>query len=116
MTNINKTLLGCLFGLLLASSIVYFVEFAEELHEIEEEPAKVIFFVIIAILHIVFVVLLLKRYSKVPLLVTLGGTIGLIILYGATRDDLGDVGELGAVSKTIQAGIVVCCLGLLFKK
>lgn len=99
-----------IIGLLFAVSIVYFVEAVEELSE--EEILEGTFFLITAIVHLGFIPFILLRSTKTPIILVIIGTISLIVLYFATRDDLEDIGELGMVSKIVQFAIVA--LGITF--
>ena len=110
----DKKLIGIIAGLMIATSAVYFVEASEELFE-EQDMIKGPFFVLVAIVYIPLTILILKKESSTPLIVTLFGTIGLIALYAVTRTDMavslgmeaGNIGHMGIVSKVFQVGIVI---------
>ena len=76
------------------------------------------FFLVVTVAYIPVAVWMLKSpNSSVPYLVTIAGTVGIILLYAATRTDAGaialglehagKIGHLGMVSKIIQVGVVV---------
>ena len=109
----NKTILGITIGLLLAVSIIYFIESIEEFAESEYDEG--IFFLITGIAHVIMAALLGFKNNKIYYYITIIGTISLMVLYGVTRSDLSDVGELGIISKTIQVGIIVSLIGILLK-
>ena len=117
MTLNNKTLVGIVFGLMMATAVVYFEETREELVE-DADMVKGSFFLAVAIAHIPVAFWMLKTpKSSAPYAVMIAGTVGLIILYAVTRTDAGAValgldraggiGHLGIVSKTIQVGVIV---------
>jgi len=110
---VNKTILGITIGLLFAVSIIYFIEAIEELEEAEYDEG--VFFLITGIVHVIIAILLGFKSNKVYYYITIGGTVALMILYGITRDDLSDVGELGIVSKVIQVGIIASMAVVLLK-
>lgn len=110
----NKTILGITIGLLLAVSVIYFVESIEEFGESEYDEG--VFFLITGIVHIIIAILLGFKNNKIYHYITIAGTICLMILYGVTRSDLSDVGELGIVSKVIQVGIIASLIVILLKK
>lgn len=110
----NKTLIGIVVGLMMATSAVYFVETSEELFE-EQDMIKGPFFLIVAITYIPIAIWAIKTNHAAPLVITLVGTVGLIVLYGVTRTDMavalgmeaGSIGHMGIVSKVLQFGIVI---------
>lgn len=110
----NKTLIGIIAGLMITTSVVYFVESSEELFE-EHDMIKGPFFVIVAVAYIPVAVWVLKKKSSAPLIVALAGTIGLIALYAVTRTDMavalgmeaGNIGHMGIIAKVSQIGIVI---------
>jgi hypothetical protein len=119
----NKSIIGIVIGLMIATSTVYFVESAEEFGE--EDMAKGTFFLIAAITYILIAIWGIFASFRLPVIknnplivITLVGTVGLMALYAVTRTDMalffgmevGKIGHLGIVSKILQAGIV---LGLI---
>jgi len=113
----KKSIVGIVVGLMIATSAVYFVETSEELFE-EQDMVKGPFFLMVAIAYIPVAVWMLKSpNSSAPYLVTIAGTIGIIVLYVVTRTDAGaitlglehagNVGHLGMVSKIVQVGVVI---------
>ena len=76
------------------------------------------FFLVVAVAYIPVAVWMLKSpNSSAPYLVTIAGTIGIIVLYAVTRTDTGaiaiglehagKIGHLGMVSKIVQVGVVI---------
>ena len=113
----KKSIIGIVVGLMIATSAVYFVETSEELFE-EQDMIKGPFFLVVAVAYIPVAVWMLKNpNSSAPYLVTIAGTIGIIVLYAVTRTDAGAValglehagkiGHLGMVSKVVQVGVVI---------
>ncbi|WP_316504446.1 hypothetical protein [Nitrosopumilus sp.] len=111
----KKSLVGILVGLMMATSAVYFVETSEELFE-EQDMVKGPFFLIVAIAYIPVAYWMIKNPdSQIPYVVTIMGTVGIIILYAATRTDMaaafgmeaGKIGHLGMVSKVLQFGVII---------
>jgi len=113
----KKSIVGIVVGLMIATSAVYFVETSEELFE-EQDMIKGPFFLMVAIAYIPVAVWMLKSpNSSVPYLVTIAGTVGIIVLYAVTRTDAGaiaiglehagKIGHLGMVSKVVQVGVVI---------
>lgn len=116
----HTLLTGILFGLVVATSIVYFEEVREELVK-DEDMVKGPFFLVVATAHVLVAIWLLKSPSgTAPHAVIIAGTVGLIILYAATRTDAGAValgmegaggiGHLGIVSKATQACVLVAAV------
>ena len=109
----NKSIIGIVVGLMVATSVVYFVETSEELFE-EQDMIKGPFFLIVAVFYISVAYWMISKKSSVPYVVAIAGTIGIMALYGVTRTDMaavfgmeaGSIGNLGIVSKILQAGIV----------
>jgi hypothetical protein len=111
----NKSIVGIVVGLMIATSAVYFVETSEELFE-EQDMIKGPFFLVVAITYIPVAVWMLRNpNSSAPYLVTIAGTVGIIALYAVTRTDIaavlgmnaGGIGQLGMVSKILQIGAVI---------
>ena len=113
----KKSIVGIVVGLMIATSTVYFVETSEELFE-EQDMVKGPFFLMVAVAYIPVAVWMLKSpNSSIPYLITIAGTIGIIVLYAVTRTDAGAValglehagkiGHLGMVSKIVQVGVVI---------
>lgn len=110
----NKSIIGIVVGLMIATSAVYFVETSEELFE-EQDMVKGPFFLIVAIAYLPVAYLMLKKKSALPHVVAIAGTVGIMALYAVTRTEMavalgmeaGHVGHMGMVSKILQAGIVI---------
>ena len=113
----KKSIVGIVVGLMIATSAVYFVETSEELFE-EQDMVKGPFFLVVAIAYIPVAFWMLKNpNSSAPYLVTLAGTIGIIVLYAVTRtntgaialglEHAGKIGHLGIVSKIVQVGVII---------
>jgi hypothetical protein len=110
----NKTLIGIIAGLMIATSAVYFVETSEELFE-EQDMIKGPFFLIVAIAYIPVAIWAIRKKTAAPMVIALAGTVGLMALYGITRTDMavalgmeaGNIGHMGMVSKILQTGIVL---------
>jgi len=109
----NRSLIGIIVGLMIATSTVYFVETIEEFEE--EDMLKGSFFLIVAVAYLPVAYLMLTKKSTLPYVVVIVGTIGIIILYSITRTDMaiafgmeaGNIGHLGIVSKVLQVGIIL---------
>ncbi len=113
----KKSIVGIVVGLMIATSAVYFVETYEELFE-EQDMVKGPFFLVVAVAYIPVAFWMLKSpNSSAPYLVTVAGTVGIIVLYAVTRTDAGaialglehagNIGHLGMVSKIVQFGVVI---------
>jgi hypothetical protein len=110
----NKSIIGIVVGLMIATSAVYFVETSEELFE-EQDMVKGPFFLIVAIAYLPVAYLMLKKESVLPHVISIVGTVGIMALYAVTRTDMaivfgmeaGNIGHLGMVSKILQIGIVL---------
>ncbi len=111
----KKSLVGIVVGLMMATSVVYFVETSEELFE-EQDMLKGPFFLIVAMAYIPVAFWMMKNPdSPIPYVVTIVGTVGIIALYAVTRTDMaaafgmeaGKIGHLGMVSKVIQFGVII---------
>ena len=110
----NKSIIGIVVGLMIATSAVYFVETSEELFE-EQDMVKGPFFLIVAIAYLPVAYLMLTKKSALPHVVAIVGTVGIIALYAVTRTDMaivfgmeaGSIGHLGMVSKILQVGVVL---------
>ncbi|MEJ2259184.1 MAG: hypothetical protein P8X78_01515 [Nitrosopumilaceae archaeon] len=110
----NKSIIGIVVGLMIATSAVYFVETSEELFE-EQDMIKGPFFLVVAIAYPLVAFFMLKKNNTIPHVVAIAGTIGIIALYAITRTDMaiafgmeaGNIGHLGMVSKILQTGIVL---------
>ena len=111
----RKSIVGIVVGLMIATSTVYFVETSEELFE-ERDMVKGPFFLVVAIVYIPVAFWMLKNpNNSAPYIVTIVGTIGIIVLYAVTRTDIaevlgmnaGGIGHLGMVSKVLQVGVVI---------
>lgn len=111
----RKSLVGIVVGLMIATSVVYFVEVYEELFE-EQDMIKGPFFLVVAIAYIPVTFWMIKNPDNpIPYIVTIMGTVGIIALYAVTRTDMavafgmeaGKVGHLGMVSKALQFGVII---------
>ncbi len=110
----NKSIIGIVVGLMIATSAVYFVETSEELFE-EQDMVKGPFFLIVAIAYLPVAYFMLKKKSTLPHVVAIAGTVGIMVLYAVTRTDMaivfgmeaGNIGHLGMVSKILQTGIIL---------
>ena len=111
----KNSIVGIVVGLMVATSAVYFVETSEELFE-EHDMVKGPFFLVVAIAYIPVAFWMLKSpNSSAPYVVTIAGTVGIIVLYAVTRTDMaiafgmeaGNIGHLGMVSKIVQVGVVI---------
>lgn len=110
----NKSIIGIVVGLMIATSAVYFVETSEELFE-EQDMVKGPFFLIVAIAYLPVAYWMLKKESVLPHVIAIVGTVGIMALYAVTRTDMaivfgmeaGNIGHLGMVSKILQTGIVL---------
>lgn len=109
----QKSLIGVVVGLMIATSTVYFVETIEEFEE--QDMVKAPFFLIIAIAYLPVAYWMISKKSSIPYAVAIAGSIGIMALYAATRTDLamifgmqaGGIGHLGIISKVLQVGVVV---------
>lgn len=110
----NKSIIGIIVGLMIATSAVYFVETSEELFE-EQDMVKGPFFLIVAVAYIPVAIWAIRKNSTTPIIIALVGTVSLMALYGITRTDMaivlgmeaGSIGHMGMVSKILQTGIVL---------
>lgn len=109
----NKTLIGIIAGLMVATSVVYFVEASEELFE-DQDMIKGPFFVIVATAYILIAIWTIIKVNSTHIIVALAGTIGLMILYTISVTEMafvlgmeaGNVGHMGMVTKILQTGII----------
>ena len=109
----QKSLIGIVVGLMIAISIVYFVETIEEFEE--QDMVKAPFFLIVAIAYLPIAYWMISKKSSTPFVITIVGSIGIMILYAVTRTDLavifgmesGGIGHLGIISKVLQVGVVI---------
>ena len=101
--NYIVSITGIVVGLMIATSVVYFVETLEEFEE--GDMIKGPFFLITALAYLPIAYLMLSKKSSVPFIVAILGTIGLMVLYAVTRTDMAAI--FGMVTKTLQVGIVV---------
>ena len=118
----QKSLIGVVVGLMIATSAVYFVETIEEFEE--GDMIKGPFFLIIAVAYVpVAYWMLLSKKNSVPFVVAIAGSIGIMVLYAVTRTDMaavfgmeaGRIGHLGIVSKVLQFGVVTGSLLVLLQ-
>ena len=111
-------------GLMAAISIIYIVVIADELledelEEILENPhelAEITLFVIATILYALFAIWMSRTTSKLPIVITIIGTLGLIVLYGIAISDLAepilgmspeDIESEATLSKIFQITLVI---------
>ena len=111
-------------GLMAALSIIYIVVIADELiedelEEILENPhelAEITLFVIATILYALFAIWMSRTTSKLPIVITIIGTLGLIVLYGIAISDLAepilgmspeDIESEATLSKIFQITLVI---------
>lgn len=121
--NSNKFLILSI-GLMVAISLIYIAEVTDELLEDEleeilediDELAEISLFVIAAILYALFAIWMWRTKSKLPIIITIAGTLGLIILYGIAISDLAepvlgmhqeDVDSEAIISKILQIALVI---------
>jgi predicted transcriptional regulator len=117
----QKSLIGIVVGLMIATSVVYFVETIEEFEE--GDMIKGPFFLVVAVAYIPVTYWMLSKDSSVPFVVAIAGTIGIMILYAVTRADIaavfgmeaGRIGQLGIISKVLQVGVVTGSLLVLLQ-
>ena len=117
----QKSLIGIVVGLMIATSTVYFVETIEEFEE--GDMAKGPFFLIVAVAYIPVAYWMITKNSSIPFAVAIAGSIGIMILYAVTRTDLaavfgmeaGGIGHLGIISKVLQVGVVTGSLLVLLQ-
>ena len=117
----QKSLIGIVVGLMIATSAVYFVETIEEFEE--GDMIKGPFFLVVAVAYLPVAYWMLTKNSSIPFAVAIVGSIGIMILYAVTRTDLaavfgmeaGRIGHLGIVSKVLQIGVVTGSLLVLLQ-
>ncbi len=133
--NSNKFLILSIC-LMIMISIIYIVVITEglieeELEEILEDPhelkdpheleephtlAEIILFSIAAILYILIAIWMSRTKRLLPIIITIVGTLGLIILYGIAISDLSEIvlgmhqesiGSGGIIAKIFQIALVI---------
>ena len=117
----QKSLIGVVVGLMIATSTVYFVETIEEFEE--GDMIKGTFFLVVAVAYLPVAYWMLTKKSSTPFIAAIAGSIGIMILYAVTRTDLaavfgmeaGRIGHLGIVSKVLQIGVVTGSLLVLLQ-
>ena len=117
----QKSLIGVVVGLMIATSAVYFVETIEEFEE--GDMIKGPFFLVVAAAYLPVAYWMLSKKSSVPFVVAVAGSFGIMILYAVTRTDMaavfgmeaGKIGHLGIVSKVLQVGVVTGSLLVLLQ-
>ena len=117
----QKSLIGIVVGLMIATSVVYFVETIEEFEE--GDMIKGPFFLIVAVAYIPVAYWMMTKNSSIPFVVAVVGSIGIMVLYAITRTDMavifgmnaGGIGHLGIISKVLQVGVVMGSLLVLFQ-
>ena len=117
----QKSLIGVVVGLMIATSTVYFVETIEEFEE--GDMVKGPFFLVVTIAYVPVAYWMMTKNSSIPFAIAISGSIGIMILYAVTRTDLaavfgmeaGGIGHLGIVSKVLQVGVVTGSLLVLLQ-
>ena len=111
-------------ALMAAISIIYIVVITDELiedglEEILEDPhelAEITLFVIAAILYVLFAIWMYRTKRRLPIVITIIGTLGLIVLYGIAISDLSepllgmsqeDIEPEATLSKIFQIALVL---------
>ena len=123
-TNLLILIVG---GLMLITGCIYFYESYSESSEFNTElaaQAETMFFATAGILYLPFGIWMLKSKlaSRAPYIISLIGSISLIVLYIASRNvnlpivgQQEDVGVTDLASKILQVGIIAICSVLLVK-
>jgi hypothetical protein len=123
-TNLLVFIVG---GLMLITGGIYFYESYSESQEFNTElaaQAETMFFATAGILYIPFGIWMLKSKlaSRAPYIISIIGSVALIILYIASRNvnlplvgQQEDVGITDLASKVLQMGIIIICSILLVR-
>ena len=113
--------------LMVIISIIYIIVITDELledelEEILENPhelAEITLFVIATILYALFAIWMSRTQRLLPIIITIVGTLGLIILYGIAVSDLSElvlgmhqesIGSEAVISKMFQIALVIVLL------
>jgi len=109
----NKLFLGIVVGLMFATSVVYLIETIEEFGE--GDMIKGPFFLIVTVAYFAIAIWMIQKETKLSHIITIAGSVSLVVLYVITRvelsmvfniDDASPVSELGIFAKTLQIGII----------
>ncbi len=127
MVNSTNLLVFIVGGLMLITGGIYFYESYSESSEFNTElaaQAETMFFATAGILYVPFGIWMLKSKltSRAPYIISIIGSVALIVLYIASRNvnlpivgQQEDVGVTDLASKILQAGIIVICSVLLVR-
>ena len=127
MINSTNFLIFIVGGLMLITGGIYLHESYLESQEFNTElaaQAETMFFVTAGILYIPFGVWMLKSKlaSRAPYIISIIGSVSLIVLYIASRNanlplvgQQEDIGVTDLASKVLQVGIIIICSILLVK-
>ena len=127
MVNSTNLLIFVVGGLMLITGGIYLHESYLESQEFNVElaaQAETMFFATAGILYVPFGIWMLKNrlVSRAPYIISIIGSVSLIILYMASRNvslplvgQQEDVGVTDLASKVLQVGIIIICSILLVK-
>ncbi len=127
MVNSTNLLIFIVGGLMLITGGIYFYESYSESSEFNTElaaQAETMFFATAGILYVPFGIWMLKSKlaSRAPYIISIIGSVALIVLYVASRNvnlpivgQQEDVGVTDLASKILQAGIIAICSVLLVR-
>ena len=127
MLNSTNLLIFIVGGLMLITGGIYFYESYSESSEFNTEfaaQAETMFFATAGILYFPFGIWMLKSKfaSRAPYIISLIGSVALIVLYIASRNvnlpvvgQQEDIGVTDLASKILQVGIIAICSVLLVK-
>lgn len=127
MMNSTNLLICAVGGLMLATGGIYFFESYSESSEFNTElaaQAETMFFATAGILYLPFGIWMLrsKLASRAPYIISLIGSVALILFYIASRNvslpivgQQEDVGVTDLASKILQIGIIAICSILLLR-
>ena len=127
MINSTNLLIFVVGGLMLITGGIYLHESYLESQEFNVElaaQAETMFFATAGILYVPFGIWMLKNRlaSRAPYVISIIGSVSLIILYMASRNvnlplvgQQEDVGVTDLASKVLQVGIIILCSILLVK-
>ena len=127
MVNSTNLLVFIVGGLMLITGGIYFYESYSESSEFNTElaaQAETMFFATAGILYVPFGIWMLKSKltSRAPYIISIIGSVALIVLYIASRNvnlpivgQQEDVGITDLASKILQTGIIAICSVLLVR-
>ncbi len=127
MVNSTNLLVFIVGGLMLITGGIYFYESYSESSEFNTElaaQAETMFFATAGILYVPFGIWMLKSKlaSRAPYIISIIGSVALIVLYIASRNvnlpivgQQEDVGVTDLASKILQTGIIAICSVLLVR-